>query len=139
MEAEQAKQDEERKAKKTEREKKMEVARKASSGIKNEPKKSFPIRMKEGVKNDFAAIADMEGITQGEVLERFVRLYDVDTEDRLEAWEALFGTRESMIKQREERRAAILKQMEQVEKEFQENLDRQKERKRQRLENGEKW
>ena len=132
-----------RKARKAERDKEREErlvqsrTRKMVTG--NTGKKALTIRMTEDVKNDFADIAEMEGVTQGEILERLVRLYDVDPENRLEAWEELFGSKERMLKRQDEKQKRMLQQMEKADKEFQEKLERQRERKRQRLENGEKW
>ena len=134
---------EERKARKAERDKEREErlvqsrTRKVVTG--NVGKKALTIRMTEEVKVDFADIAEMEGVTQGEILERLVRLYDVDPENRLEAWEELFGSKERMLKRQAEKQKRMFEQMEKADKEFQEKLERQRERKRQRLENGGKW
>ena len=87
--------------------------------------KPYTIRMAEWTKNDFKAIADKEGLTMGELIQRFVKLYEIHEKELMiknhkeifgdadatlagegkiitteEAWDMLFGE-----KKREEARA----------------------------------
>jgi len=59
---------------------------KGSAGLKSQP-----MRITHKSKAAIKEIAQIEGITQGDVIERFVKIYDVDDADREKAWSIVFG------------------------------------------------
>jgi len=60
--------------------------------------KPYPIRMAEWTKNDFKAIADKEGLTMGELIQRFVKLYEIhEKELMIKNHKEIFGDADATL------------------------------------------
>ena len=57
--------------------------------------KPYPIRMAEHTKDDFKKIADKEGLTMGELIQRFTKLYEIhEKEVQIKNYNELIGGNE---------------------------------------------